>query len=505
MLLPALIVAPLRQIAQRTAACAGTPTRAERFERNLGALAGRLLAPGGWAVGARHADAEPLWTGRERPYDESTLRHAAREMSALDAVAQAEQQLEQQVHRAVGTSDVHAFTDLYDQVYWTKKSAWAGPVGSLGNRKLACTYFGLTFVRTHQGPLLAYHLSWHKPASPLRDALESLHESSRRHRWLNTHVQVHVLDRGTQGDPTLHWAWSKGIPYLTLSNRTAQWRRFQTPTHYTEKKVPIFVRHDPRLDTSDPAPGRTANARVIIFPTDSEAGVHDGRALYYRTAAVLTDAQVTTLDQLYKERWPSNEHPIKSLVAVGFDRNLDRTLDATTSRGHDGEVRRRREQIAAIDDQIEQLMPKPFGEAGRQYAKLLRQRAHKQERLTAIEKRVEMKGARSDRGGEHLCKLLALLLLNALAMLLWRSPIEAVRVLTPARVRDLLLSRSATVTRTDGTLCLVVSALHDPTDRACQEELVRLFNRARLSAGGNRLTLRMRDPPAILQELRIAA
>jgi hypothetical protein len=118
-LLPALIATPLRQIAQRMAVCAGTPSRAERFERNLGALAGRLLAPGGWAAGARHADAEPLWTSRDRPYDESTLRHAAREMSTLGAVTQAEQQLEQQVHRTVGTSDVHAFTDLYDQVYWS--------------------------------------------------------------------------------------------------------------------------------------------------------------------------------------------------------------------------------------------------------------------------------------------------------------------------------------------------------------------------------------------------
>lgn len=495
----------MRQIAEQTAKHRGKPERADRFERNLGALAGRLLAPGGWTAGARRADAEVLWTGRERPYEESTLRQAAREMSALGAVTHAEQQLEQQVRRAVGASDVTAFSDLYDQVNWTKKPAWAGPVGSLGNRKLACTYFGLTFVRTHQGPLLAYHLSWHKPASPLRDALEALHQQPRRHRWLNAHVQVHVLDRGTQGDPCLHWAWSQGIPYLTLSNRTAQWRRFKNPTHSTEKDVPIFVRHDPRLDTSDPVPGRATNARVIVFPADSEAGVHDGRALCYRTAAALTDAQITTLDRVYKQRWPSNENAIKSLVAVGFDRNLDRTLDATTSRGHDGEVRRRREQIAAIDAQIERLKPKPLGEVGRRYASLLRQRARKQERLTAIEKHAETKGARSDRGGEHLCKLVTLLLFNALAVLLWRSPIEAVRVLTPTMVRDLLLSRSATVTCTDGTLCLTVSALPSPTDRVYQQELIRLFNHARLSVGGNRLTLRMRDPPAILQELRIAA
>lgn len=489
----------------QTAKQTDKPERADRFERNLGALAGRLLAPGGWAAGARRANAEPLWTGRERPYEESTLRQAAREMSALGAVTHAEQQLEQQVRRAVGASNVTAFSDLYDQVYWTKKSAWAGPVGSLGNRKLACTYFGLTFVRTHQGPLLAYHLSWHKPASPLRDALEALHQQPRRHRWLNAHVQVHVLDRGTQGDPCLYWAWSQGIPYLTLSNRTAQWRRFQNPTHHTENNVPIFVRHDRRLGTLDRAKGRASTPRVIVFPADPAAGAHNGRALRYRTAASLSDTQITTLDQVYKERWPSNEHPIKSLVAVGFDRNLDRTLDLTTSRGHDGKVARKKAQIDTLDKQIDALGKRPYGEAWREYKRTMVKRSKKTKELLQIEQAPEIKGARSDRGGEHLCKLLALLLFNALSLLLSRSPIEAVRVLTPAMVRDLLLSRSATVTCMDGTLCLTVSALHNPTDRAYQEELVRLFNRARLSAGGNRLTLRMRDPPAILQELRIAA
>lgn len=505
MLLPALIATPLRKIAEKTATDTGTRAGADRFERLLGALAGRQLSPGGWAAGARHADAEPLCTLRDRSYDESTVRKAARELSANGAVTHAARQLEAQVQRAVGGEQVTAFTDLYDQVYWTKKPAWAGPVGSLGNRVLACTYFGLTFVKVHDGPTLAYAMSWHKPASPLRDPLEALHAQPRRHRWLFAHVRVHILDRGTQGDPTLRWAWLHGIPYLTLSNGTAHWRRFQKPTHHTATGVPIFLRPDARLADCDGPRGAACAPRVLVFPAHPEAGSEDGRALRYRLAADLADAEVCIVNEVYKARWPSNENPIKALVAVGFDRNLDRTLDATSSRGHDGKVRRAHDDLAALDAKIAELMPRPFREFGREYVKLTKRREAKAAKLAALEADGATKGARSDRGGEHLCKLLALLLFNALTLLLWRSPLTAVRVLTPALVRDLLLSRSAMVTHDGDVLRLAVTALPDPTDRAYQEELVRLVNTARLRTGGKRLALRLRDPPAICQELRLAA
>jgi hypothetical protein len=71
------------------------------IETQLGALVGRLMSPGGWVAGERRAGAEPLWTGRARPYDESTLRKQARQLArrgGTDIVATA---VEAQVHKAV--------------------------------------------------------------------------------------------------------------------------------------------------------------------------------------------------------------------------------------------------------------------------------------------------------------------------------------------------------------------------------------------------------------------
>jgi hypothetical protein len=158
-LLPALIATPLRAIATGLAKQQRAPTRSRRYALHLGALAGRLLAPGGWSAAMPRASAEPWSTGRARPFDESTLRKSARAMSQAGALVLAEQALHKQVVLAVGAADVLAFTDMFDQVYWTKQSSWSGPIGSRGNRCLACTYFGMTFVRTDDGPLLALHVS----------------------------------------------------------------------------------------------------------------------------------------------------------------------------------------------------------------------------------------------------------------------------------------------------------------------------------------------------------
>jgi hypothetical protein len=172
-LLPALLGGPLEDLARSLTPDDATDGQKARQRAHLQVLTGRLLQTGGWVGGERVATAELLLTGRTRHYDESTLRKSARAMSARGAVGYAESTLQRQVHR-VGSADVEAFTDLHDQVYWTKKFAWAAPVGNLGNRLLACTYVGLTFVRAEAGPCLLYHVSWHKPASPLRDALERL-------------------------------------------------------------------------------------------------------------------------------------------------------------------------------------------------------------------------------------------------------------------------------------------------------------------------------------------
>ena len=101
--------------------------------------------------------------------------------------------------------------------------------------------------------------------------------------------------------------------------------------------------------------------------------------------------------------------------------------------------------------------------------------------------------------------MLTLLLYNALKPLLWRSILPAVRVLTPARVRDLLLGCHASVAVTAGRLELGVTALREPAERREQAEVVRLFNTAQLTIRGLPLTLKLRDPPAILAALRIAA
>jgi hypothetical protein len=106
----------LADLARRLTAKAKTldhSGRAEARHRQLQALAGRLLTPGRWAGGARRAGAEPLITGRARPYGESTLRKAARVISAHGAVRAAEEVLQAQVAEAVGKQRATAFTDKY--------------------------------------------------------------------------------------------------------------------------------------------------------------------------------------------------------------------------------------------------------------------------------------------------------------------------------------------------------------------------------------------------------
>jgi hypothetical protein len=143
--------------------------------RWLGALVPRMMYPGSLAAAARHAAAEPLWTGRPRPYAESTVRQAALRLDAEGASALVADAVWKQVTDAVARADqeVIAHTDMFDQPYYTKKFAHAAPIGRLGNRLLACAYFGLTTIKIPAGPTLFAHLSWHKPASPLRDAQET--------------------------------------------------------------------------------------------------------------------------------------------------------------------------------------------------------------------------------------------------------------------------------------------------------------------------------------------
>lgn len=521
-MLPALVGPHLAHLTQQLTSDQTTGRKSAHQHAHLIALTGRLLQNGGWVGGERVAAAEPLLTHRPRPYDESTLRKSARALSARGAVAAAEQVLERQVQKAVGSADVAAFTDVHDQVYWTKKLAWAAPVGNLGNRLLGCTYFGLTFVRSETGPCLAYHLSWHKPASPLRDALEALHHGEARHHWLSAHTAVHVLDRGTQGDPTLRWMLAQGIPYLTLTNGSVHWRRYRHPDHHTSLGVPIFVRPDLRLkDAPGSTVGQAIEPRHLLFPAHPDQGREGGRALRYRTAADLSDEAIEQLDQTYKQRWPNNENPIKDLLAVGFGRNLDRTLDPTTSRGHDGQVARLTAQLDEHDQTLARLASQPLVEvieplraksattrvkaALRPYAAEQKKREGKQAKLAARRVAPETKGSRTDRGSEHLCKVLTALVWNALTLLLWKSPVERVQKMSVARVSQLLVRCSALAVVEKGRMTLWVEAVGTEEDQADQEEVVRLVNEARPEAGGSRLEMKIRDPAGKSRLLRVAA
>lgn len=83
------------------------------------------MHPGGWTAAARFAGAEPLWTGRARPYDESTLRRVADCLEAEGGAAHVAAVLRRQVDCAVrATGDpVVAYTDVFDQPWYTKAPA----------------------------------------------------------------------------------------------------------------------------------------------------------------------------------------------------------------------------------------------------------------------------------------------------------------------------------------------------------------------------------------------
>ena len=106
----------------------------------LGALIPRVIFPGSLRAAARQAGAEPLWTGRRRAYAESTLRQAADRLDAEGAWGHVAHAVGKQVRGAVAKLDeaVIAYTDMFDQPYYTKKLAHAAPIGRLGNRLLAC-------------------------------------------------------------------------------------------------------------------------------------------------------------------------------------------------------------------------------------------------------------------------------------------------------------------------------------------------------------------------------
>jgi hypothetical protein len=474
------------------------------IETHLEALAGRVMNPGGWVAGARRAGAETLWTGRSRPYDESTLRKEAGELAQHGATVRLARAVEATVEQAVKESGAKAvaYTDMYDQVYWTKKPAHAAPIGNRGNRLLAATYFGMTFVRPKNGPALAYHVSWHKPASPLQDGLEALHAAPRRALWLSGKIRLHIWDRGGSGRPTLRWALRRRICYLTVSKKSAYWSRFRRPPRlHTPSGIPVFARRDSTVTKGSP---KGSAPEEVIFPAHPRKGRASKRALRYRTGARLPKAELRRLDRIYKTRWPSNENPIKALVAVGFDRNLERGLTPTTSRGTDGRLARLEAREQVLHDKIETFKPTTLPQAIRQARPLWRQKQACTKEHAKIAALPKDKGARMSTGAELLCKNLMLLMYNVLALLLRRSPLAEVRSMTLWRVHELLLGRSLLACLDAQGTTLWIDRVPVPAEHALQEELVRLLNERSLSLRGRALHLRIRDPLEKTRPLRFS-
>jgi hypothetical protein len=521
---PALLAEPLAPIATEIAAAPAPPSlaasapsapKADVIAMQLGALTGRLMASGGWVGGERRAGAEPLWTGRARPYDESTLRKYARQWArrgGADVIAGA---VEAQVHRAVAATGQKAlaYTDMFDQVDWTKKPAYAAPIGNLGNRLLAATYFGLTFVRPHNGPALGYHVSWHKPASPLQDALEALHGDERRARWLTAQVQHHIWDRGGSGVLTLRWAAARRIPYVTVGRGATRLSRYRrAPKVHTRSKLPVFVRRDRkvargtvrRAKGAPPPEPEDATPEEVIFPAHPDKGRRSSKALRYRTGRPLPKATLRQLDRFYKTRWPSNENPIKALVAVGFDRNLDRGLTKTTSRGTDGKLARVEAREQALLDEMKAFVPTTLPQTMRGIRRFAGKKKRCEEQRARIAKVPQDKGARMPTGAEGLCKNMMLLMYNTLALLLMKSPLQQVQAMTLARVHELLLGRNFLACLDEQGTTLWIDPVPCSVERVLQQELVRLFNAQSLSVRGRRLFLRLRDPPGEMRPLRVS-
>src|SRR6185436_2612143 len=449
-------------------------------------------------------------------YDESTLRKHARRWARRGGTDVIARVVEAQVHKAVAASGAKAvaYTDMFDQVYWTKKPAYAAPIGNLGNRLLGATYFGLTFVRPHNGPALAYHVSWHKPASPLQDALEALHSEKRRVTWLTAQLQHHIWDRGGSGVATLRWAAARRIPYLTVSRGATRWTRYRrAPRVYTRSKLPVFVRRDHKVARGKLPRGKKARAEVepedatpeeVIFPAHPDKGRTSTKALRYRTGRTLSEERLRELDRFYKTRWPSNENPIKELIAVGFDRNLDRGLTKTTSRGTDGERTRLEAREQALGAEIEAFVPKTFPQAMKGIRRFFGKKQRCDEQRARIAQAPQNKGARMPTGAEGLCKNLMLLMYNMLVLLLMQSPLPQVQAMSLSRVHELLLGRSFLACLDEQGTTLWIDPVPCSAERVLQQELVRLFNEQSLSLRGRRLFLRLRDPPGQMRPLRVS-
>jgi hypothetical protein len=489
-LLPALVARELCDVARSHHDVHPEGASAERIVGWLGAFIPRVMSPESLDSAARHAGAEPLWTGRQRAYSESALRQAAARLDTEGAWVHVARAVWTQVDDVVTKVDdeVIAYTDMFDQPYYTKKLAHAAPIGRLGNRLLACAYFGLTTITLPQGPTLFVHLSWHKPAAPLRDGLEELFEDEARMAWWHEHVRLHIVDRGANGDPVLSWMWAWGVPYLTVGRKGAELWRFRTPTLRNKHALPFVVRPDTRLggDAED-GPWEMI---VPAHPNNPNAT----RGIRFRSAVAFSNVELLTLNALYKSRWPCMENKIKALQSQGFGRNRTRRLELMVSRGTDGKLAKSRERVQRLTAQSVQLQA--LSASRKNLSRLAATKKSLQKEKTkqaTIENNATLKHARVVGGAERLGKWLHLLVHNAVALALVTSPVEEVHGMDPATVSALLLRRSATTRIEAGRLTMWVDALNDVNDRRRQVALVEVFNKLGLRCRGCTVVIHLNE------------
>jgi hypothetical protein len=339
--------------------------------------------------------------------------------------------------------------------------------------------------------------------------LEALHAEPRRATWLTATLRRHTWDRGGSGRPTLRWALAKRIPYLTVTKGSTRWTLYRRAPHvYTRRRLPVFVRRDAavlRGMRRRSAAERGGTPEEVIFPAHPDKGRSSTQALRYRTGAPLSKDELRDLDHVYKTRWPCNENPIKALVAVGFDRNLDRGMTPTTSRGTDGRQARLEQREQALRDEVAACQPTTSAQLTKALARFGRKKRICDNERAAINAVPRDKGARMSTGAEGLTKNLMLLMYNALALLLMRSPLEEVQAMTLHRVYELLLGRTMLACLEAQRTTLWIDPVPNTSERPLQEELVRLFNEQSLSLRGLRLHLRLHDPPGKRRPLRVSS
>jgi hypothetical protein len=482
------------------AALPGSTASAKALQTKLEAVSGRMVFPGGLTASTRWAGGEPLVTGRGRPYDSSTLRRTFKAVARMGGTVVLERAVEKQVERAVGDTGrtARAHTDMVTQPLYTKALTHAGPIGSLNHKLLAAVFFGVTTVRACHGPVLVYHVSWHKPAAPLEDAVEDLHASPSRHAWLTVHLRLHTWDRGGNGLRFLRRAHDLQIPYLTVANGWVYLSSQRSPTAFLPTGQPVFIRRDVRVEPATSVPV-AQSPRVIIFPAHPEQGAACVRGLRYRINGALMYDEVLHCDGVYKARWPEAENKFKDLKAIGFGINRDRVLVYATSRGVDGDLHRLEIRDHVLQSEIDALRKQP--PTARVRAKIetrLNKHEALHDRVDALRAQPLIKKVRPPTGLELLCKYLQVLLCNALALVLARSPLAAVRALTTSLVRDLLWGRAAIADITQGCLTLWVDPVTEARQRHLQVELLRLFNdEAPCYLHGARIKLRLAHPHEI--------